>query len=33
MKIDTGFGVGSAGDLSSIVEVAKRAEAAGFDAL
>lgn len=33
MKIDTGFGVGSAGDLSSIADVAKRAEAAGFDAL
>jgi probable F420-dependent oxidoreductase len=33
MKIDTGFGVGSAGDLSSIVDVSKRAETAGFDAL
>lgn len=33
MKIDTGFGVGSAGDLHNIVGVAKRAEAAGFDAL
>lgn len=33
MKIDTGFGVGSTGDLSNIVDLAKRAENAGFDAL
>ncbi len=33
MKIDTGFGVGSAGGLGNIVDLAKRAEAAGFDAL
>lgn len=33
MKIDTGFGVSSAGDLHSIIDVAKRAASAGFDAL
>lgn len=33
MKIDTGFGVNNAGDLAELIERARRAEAAGFDAL
>ncbi|MCL6511325.1 MAG: TIGR03617 family F420-dependent LLM class oxidoreductase [Anaerolineae bacterium] len=33
MKIDSGFGVNNTGDLANIIERAKQAEHAGFDAL